>query len=119
MAMGELGCEHATIPETIIQQLSILSLEANPPPGDGPSKSSSGPPPRLAHLIATDPLAGPDWNGKLARTDVDYLANNGAALEAAIAADQVTKLGLPAALEAFKGNELLSKAAIEEVMKQV
>ena len=119
MAMGEMGCQHATIPEDILQQLSLLSLQSNPPAGDGSEKPCNGPPPRLAHLAATDPLAGPKWDGKLARTDIDYLADNGAALTAAIEADLVTKEGLHEALEAFKANELQSKTAIEEGMKQV
>ncbi|KAE8372786.1 hypothetical protein BDV26DRAFT_285655 [Aspergillus bertholletiae] len=68
MALGELGCHHATIPEDILQQLSLLSVEANPPPG----------------ATKTDPLSGPNWDGKFAPTSINYLANNGAALEKAI-----------------------------------
>lgn len=117
--MGEMGCHHATIPEDILQQLSILSLDANPPPGNETSEKHNATPPRLAHLAATDPLAGLGWNGELARADTDYLADNGAALSKAIDADPVTKEGLNEALEQFKANELMSKAAIVEMMKQV
>lgn len=116
--MGELGCQHATIPEDILLQLSLLSLEKNPPPGEvagGPGVPSK----RLACLAAQDPLAGPEWNGELASTEVDYLQNNGEALENAISSDAVTEKALHEALEAFKQNELQSKAVIEEVMKQV
>jgi transaldolase len=54
----------------------------------------------------------------LARIDIDYLANDGAALKKAIREDPATAKGLPEALEAFKADELQSKAAIEEVLKQ-
>lgn len=118
MAMGELGCEHATIPEDILQQLALLSLDENPPPGEG-SSSDGTIPPRLASLATIDPLAAPGWLGKLASTDIDYLADNGAALTKAIDEDPVTKRGLREALAGFMANELQSKNAIEEVLKQV
>lgn len=118
MTMGELGCQHATIPEDILLQLSLLSLEKNPPPGEI-AGGAGIPSQRLARLAATDPLAGPDWDGKLASTEIDYLCNNGEALEKAIDSDDVTKKALHEALEAFRQNELQSKAAIEEAMKQV
>jgi transaldolase len=118
MAMGELGCQHATIPEDILLQLSMLTVEANPPPGSDATRddvSSS----RLAALLGTDPLAGPQGPRGQALTDVDYLADNGAALSKAIEEDPTTSRGLFEALEAFKANELQSKAAIEEAMREV
>jgi transaldolase len=118
MAMGELGCQHATIPEDILLQLSMMSLEKNPPPGESPG-GTGVPSQRLARLAASDPLAAPDWNGELASTKIDYLRNNGEALQKAISSDEVTKKALHGALDAFKQNELQSKAAIEEVMRQV
>ncbi|RJE18938.1 Transaldolase [Aspergillus sclerotialis] len=119
MAMGELGCHHATVPGDVINQLSLLNLESNPPPGHDAPKKTGVPSPRVIHLAKTDPLAGPGWDGKLAFTDVDYLANNGAALDQAINDDPITKRGLHEALEGFKTNELQSKNAIEEVLKQI
>ena len=116
MAMGELGCQHATIPEDILLQLSMLTVESNPPPGN--ESKGSGIPSRLAHLAAADPL-WPDWDGKLASADIDYLANNGEALSKAIDEDPVTSKGLHIALEEFKQNELQSKAAIEEILKEI
>lgn len=118
MAMAEFGCEHATIPEDIVLQLSILDAVANPPPGDDAPKNTGVPSPRVAHLLKVDPLAGSGWDGTLASTEVDYLKDNGAALTQAIAADPFTEKGLHAALEAFKENELQSRRAIEEAMKQ-
>lgn len=119
MAMAELGCHHATIPEDIIQQLSILNIQSNPPPGQGQLSKPGTVSGRLSHLAAVDPLAGPNWNGELASTKVDYLSQGGAALSKAISEDDVTARGLHEALEAFKANELQSKVAIEEVLRQL
>ncbi|KAJ5114810.1 hypothetical protein NUU61_000569 [Penicillium alfredii] len=119
MAMGELGCHHATISEDIIQQLSILSAEANPPPGANVFTETGIPSSRIIHLAKTDPLSGADWDGKLASTDIDYLAENGKELENAIQQDLVTARGVKEALEAFEANELQSKSAIQEVLKQL
>ncbi|KAG5801031.1 hypothetical protein H9Q74_014422 [Fusarium xylarioides] len=89
MAMAELGCDHATIPEDILLQLSLLDVEANPPPGSDSYMKTGTLSQRTAHLAQVDPLAGPDWPG-LPALDIDYLADNGAALTEAIAADTVT-----------------------------
>ena len=81
---------------------------------------NAGPTPsRLAKLSKTDPLVAADWDGKLASTGIDYLANNGAELQKAIEADPITKTRLYEALELFKGGELRSKTAIEEAMELV
>ncbi|KAG5743395.1 hypothetical protein H9Q70_013892 [Fusarium xylarioides] len=89
MAMAELGCDHATIPGDILLQLSLLDVEANPPPGSDSYMKTGTLSQRTAHLAQVDPLAGPDWPG-LPALDIDYLADNGAALTEAIAADTVT-----------------------------
>jgi transaldolase len=117
MAMAELGCDHATIPEDILLQLSLLDAEANPPPSNDSHMKAGTPSQRITHLSEVDPLAGPDWSGPPA-LDIDYLADNGAALTEAIAADTVTQRGLDEALEAFKANELQSRDAIEEALNQ-
>ncbi|OAA76134.1 transaldolase [Akanthomyces lecanii RCEF 1005] len=119
MAMAELGCAHATIPENILAELMALDVETNPPP---PYESAAPgvPAARLAHLVATDPLAGEGWDGKVAAAvDVDYLADGGEALQQAIEADPMTKRGLKEALEMFQECELQSRAAIEEALKQI
>ncbi len=120
-----MGCHHATISSDVLTQLSKLPYDGTEQPGEGVPKPmhpylKAGPTPtRLAKLSKTDPLAAANWDGKLASTDIDYLANNGAELEKAIEVDPITKTRLYEALELFKGGELRSKAAIEEAMKQV
>ncbi|EXM19281.1 hypothetical protein RAB80_009527 [Fusarium oxysporum f. sp. vasinfectum] len=117
MAMAELGCDHATIPEDILLQLSLLDAEANVPPGGDSYMKNGTPSQRIAHLAQVDPLIGPYWPG-LPALDINYLADNGAALTQAIAADPVTQRGLDEAIEAFKANELQIRDAIEEALKQ-
>ncbi|KAH7470426.1 hypothetical protein FOMA001_g14371 [Fusarium oxysporum f. sp. matthiolae] len=117
MAMAELGCDHATIPEDILLQLSLLDAEANAPPGGDSYMKNGTPSQRIAHLAQVDPLIGPDWPG-LPTLDINYLADNGAALTQAIVADPVTQRGLDEAIEAFKANELQIRDAIEEALKQ-
>ncbi|KAM0075088.1 hypothetical protein ACKRZS_012905 [Fusarium odoratissimum] len=117
MAMAELGCDHATIPEDILLQLSLLDAEANAPPGGDSYMKNGTPSQRIAHLAQVDPLIGPDWPG-LPALDINYLADNGATLTQAIAADPDTQRGLDEAIEAFKANELQIRDAIEEALKQ-
>lgn len=125
MAAGEMGCHHATISSHVLGQLSQLPYDGSKQPGEGKPKakhpySNAEPiPARLTKLLKVDPLAPAIWDGKLASTDIDYLANNGAELEKAIERDPETKKRLFEALELFKGGELRSKAAIEEAMKLV
>ncbi|KAJ6780678.1 hypothetical protein PWT90_01338 [Aphanocladium album] len=118
MAMAEFGCEHATIPENILADLRRLDVETNPPP-PCQGQATGVPAARLAHLAETDPLAGDGWDGKVASVEVDYLANGGEKLQEAIEKDPMTKRGLQEALEMFQECERQSRAAIEEVMKQV
>ncbi|OBT68862.1 hypothetical protein VE03_02063 [Pseudogymnoascus sp. 23342-1-I1] len=125
MAAGEMGCHHATISSDVLTQLSKLTYDGSKQPGEGvpkpthPYKNAGPTPTRLSKLAKTDPLAAANWDGKLASTDIDYLANNGAELEKAIEADPITKTRLFEALDLFKGGELRSKAAIEEALKQL
>jgi len=124
MAAGEMGCHHATISQQVIEQLQKMPYDGSKQPGEGvpkpmhPYLKAGATPSRLASLAKTDPLAAAEWDGKLASTDIDYLANNGAELEKAIEADPITKTRLFEALELFKGGELRSKAAIEAAIKE-
>ena len=71
-------------------------------------------PQRLQGHSKIDYLAGPEWNGKLADIHLDYLANDGAALAAAIEADPAVVKKMKDARDAFNGGNAKAKAAIEE-----
>jgi transaldolase len=125
MAAGEMGCHSATISHMVIEQLAKLPYEESKQPGKGVPKQmeyykNSGPTPeRLKKLANVDPLAAADWDGKLASTDVDYLANNGKALEEAIARDPITVQRLDDALKLFQGAIKESQQKIEAIMAKV
>lgn len=68
-------------------------------------------------MARSDPLA-PNWDGKLASTDIDYLANNGEELEKAIEQDPATKKRLDIALKLFQGGIKESQIKIEAAMKR-
>ena len=123
MAAGEMGCHSATISPEVLTMLGQLPDDgSNNPPGAGVPKPThvyrnAGPTPaRLQKLAKIDPLAAAEWDGKLASTNIDYLANNGAELEKAIDRDPIAKARLYDALELFKGGERHSKEQIEEAM---
>ncbi|KAI5884983.1 aldolase [Schizophyllum commune H4-8] len=121
LACGEMGCQSATPSAEVLAEL--LKTPADKPVSNKPRPAYSyltvGPTPeRLRALLSVDPLAAADWDGKLASTDIDYLANNGEELEKAIERDPITKNRLYDALELFKGGELKSKALIEKVMAE-
>jgi transaldolase len=123
MAAGELGCHSATISHTVLDQLAKLKYDGTKQPGEGAPKPVhvyKNPPPvpeRLRHLASIDPLAAADWDGKLASTDIDYLANGGEELTKAIEADPITKERLAIALELFTGGENSSKDKIEAAVR--
>ncbi|KAI1822160.1 hypothetical protein F4861DRAFT_551005 [Xylaria intraflava] len=128
MAAGEMGCQSATLPYTVLDELIKLKYNASEQPGESipkpahPYKDPRPTPPRLAELPKTDPLAT-NWDGKLASTDVDYLANGGAELTRAIESDPIATHRLAAALRIFIGDdehgETSSRKICEEVMAQV
>lgn len=119
MAMAEFGCEHATIPENILLEMSNTLATTRSRREDPSSKGRRILSPRLAHLITIDPLSDSSWDGNLPRRDIDYLKDGGAALDDAIHSDQVTEKGLYEALEAFKAKEMQSRDAIEAALKQL
>ncbi|KAM0278051.1 hypothetical protein ACHAQH_005420 [Verticillium albo-atrum] len=125
MAAGEMGCHSATISHTVINELAKLPYDASKQPGlavPKPAhvyKDAASVSDRLRKLLSIDSLAGPSWNGKLASTDIDYLANGGEALQHAIEADAVTKKRLSEALALFTGGQDRSQAKVEEVLKLV
>ncbi|EFY92438.1 hypothetical protein J3458_019646 [Metarhizium acridum] len=125
MAAGELGCHSATISHTVLDQLAALKYDPTAQPGEGQPKPAHvyktpvPPPKRLEKLATVDPLAPKGWDGKLASTDIDYLANGGAELTKAIEADPVSKERLAIALELFTGGELRSKEKVEAALGNV
>ena len=125
MAAGEMGCHSATISHTVLNQLAELTYDGTKQPGEGVPKpehvyKNAGPiPERLRKLASIDPLAPAGWDGKLASTDIDYLANGGVELQKAIDADPVTKTRLSDALKLFCGGEERSKTKVEEMLKQI
>jgi transaldolase len=123
MAAGEMGCHSATISHTVLNKLAELSYDGKKQPGEGSPKpqhvykNPAPVPERLRKLAKMDPLAAADWDGKLANTDTDYLANGGVELAKAIEADPITKSRLKDALELFIGGENRSKAKVEAAMQ--
>jgi transaldolase len=123
MAAGELGCHSATISHTVLNKLAELKYDGTKQPGEGNPKpqhvykNPAPVPERFRKLAKVDPLAAADWDGKLASTDTDYLANGGAELAKAIEADPITKSRLRDALELFTGGENRSKAKVEAAMQ--
>lgn len=128
MAAAEMGCHSVTIPFKVIDQLAGLKYNASEQPGElvpkpaHPYKDAGPTPARLAGLSQTDPLV-PDWDGKLASTEIDYLANGGAALDEAIKSDPVAAYRLAEALKIFVGDdesgETSSRKKCEEALAQV
>lgn len=125
MAAGELGCHSATISHTVLNELAKLKYDAASQPGAGVPKPvhyyrDIGPTPeRLRKLSSVDPLAAADWDGKLASTEIDYLADGGAELEKAIKKDPITVTRLADALELFTGGEERSKAKVEAALARL
>jgi len=125
MAAGEMGLHSATISHQVLTELAKLPYDASKQPGEGKPKpahvyrDAGALSPRFEKLMKIDPLAPPDWDGTLASTEIDYLANNGAELEKAIEADPTTKNRLRDALDLFIDAEKKSQAKIEEAMKLV
>ncbi|KAL9474277.1 hypothetical protein ACSS6W_008657 [Trichoderma asperelloides] len=123
MAAGELGCHSATISHTVLDQLAKLKYDGTKQPGEGAPKpvhvykNAPPVPERLRKLAKIDPLAAAEWDGKLASTDIDYLANGGAELAKAIEADPITKERLAIALELFTGGENRSKDKIDKTLR--
>lgn len=125
MAAGEMGCHSATISHQVLAELAKLPYDGSKQPAVGkpkPQQVYMNPEPlspRLAKLTKTDPLAAANWDGKLASTEIDYLANNGEELRKAIAADPITQQRLNDALDLFKGGEARSRVKVEAAMKEV
>lgn len=69
--------------------------------------------PRFASHSTSDPLAGESWDGKFDSPDIDFLSNNGKALDEAIAKDVAMTRKLKDVLDCFLEADLKAKNAIE------
>lgn len=74
---------------------------------------------RLQGHMRVDPLVGPNWDGKLASTEIDWLANEGEALTKAIQEDPAVVKKLKDVLNAFGEADVKAKAAIEAEIAQL
>lgn len=130
IANAELGCQHITILAQHLKELQETPLDAaalkkfpilaNPPPKKrAPYYANLVTPARFAAHSTSDPWAGPNWDGKLASTDIDYIANDGKALDEASAADAMVALNLTKILAIFQEFDEKARVAIEtEYAKQ-
>lgn len=128
MAAAEWGCHSATLSPKMLDELAKLVYDGSKQPGEGSPKPDPGvefyavgkeTPERLRRLITEDPLAAATWDGKLASTEVDYLADGGKELDSAIEKDPITKTRLAASLEMFKDAEIKSRAKIEAILSTI
>lgn len=118
MAMAELGCPHITISAANLK--ALMEMPDNLPPPAGKPKSryaQHATARRLTALSSMDPLAGLDWNGKLATMETDYVSDGGAKLDAFIAQDPIASKRLEDARKFFLAPEEMAKVAIEAEMK--
>lgn len=125
MAAAEWGCHSATLSPKMLDELAKLVYDGSKQPGEGSPKPDPGveyyatageTPERLRNLVTVDPLAAAEWDGKLASTEVDYLADGGKELDHAVEKDPITKTRLAASLEMFKDAEIKSRAKIEAIL---
>lgn len=135
LAAGKLGCQSATLFHTLIRDLAAHPYTAAERPGGAAAASSCVPKPaadapfyqgraepsaRLRPLLSVDPLNAADPT-KVAIdydtvTKVDYLADNGKLLDAAIEADPVAKDRLAAALTLFIACEKRSQDKVDKAL---
>ncbi|EIW68111.1 hypothetical protein TREMEDRAFT_33000 [Tremella mesenterica DSM 1558] len=118
-ATASLGVQHSTI---LGHHLTELAATPDDLPPHGYIKPSHPyknrvTPTRFTLHSTSDPLAGPDWDGTLARTDIDYLANGGEELDKAIKSDPVVTGKIKDVLDIFHGEEEKAREKIEKDIK--
>jgi transaldolase len=127
MAAGEMGCQSATISHTVLNELAKLVYDPSKQPGEGVTKAQSytaddyyktapTTPVRLQKLLTVDTLSKTGLNPEHHRTDIDWLADGGKALDKAIEEDEPSRLRLKDAMTLFTGGENRSKAKIDAVL---
>jgi transaldolase len=117
MAMAELGCPHVTIPPHLIRTLLDTPDTLPLPTTKKPAKLNYGEfatVQRLTKLSTIDPFARPDWDGKLADMQTDYIANDGEKLDEALKNDPIAGKRLKDAEVFFIEMENKAKEAIEK-----
>lgn len=117
MAMAELGCPHVTVPPHLIRALLDTPDTLPLPTTKKPTKLNYGEfatVQRLTKLSTIDPFARPDWDGKLADMQTDYIANDGEKLDEALNRDPVAGKRLKDAELFFIEMENKAKEAIEK-----
>ncbi|KAL4756056.1 uncharacterized protein BDW70DRAFT_154486 [Aspergillus foveolatus] len=126
LAQGELGVHSATISREVLSELVQLPYDGTRKYGPRGAQKPSYPehqnsvtPKRLQHLAGADPLAAACWHGKLASTEVDYLANNGMKLDNAIKEDTIASARLEDALQLFIKVESESKTLIQKILLEI
>ena len=118
LAMAELGCQHVTIQASNLQRLMETSDTFPPVTRIKPKHpyAEFAIPERLKTLVTLDPLAGPEWDGHLATTHADFLANGGEKLDTFIKENVVLNKRFTDAVTFFLGAEEGAKATIEELI---
>lgn len=123
MAAAEFGCHSATVSPKLIDELAALAHDASSGGTSGRREGVPKPAPGVEHYsyralpVRLQELAGAAEEA--ASTEVDYLADGGAALHKTFETDAVTRTQLAAALEMFTDAENKSKAKIEDVLATV
>ncbi|KAJ5717560.1 hypothetical protein N7488_003206 [Penicillium malachiteum] len=124
LATAELGCQHITILAHHMKELQKTPLDATalkkypflaspPAKKQDPYYANLTTPARLQVHSKSDPMAGPNWDGKLADIHADYLATGGKLLSEAMEVDTAVVKKMKDVLSAFNGGDAKAKAAIE------
>lgn len=116
VGLAEQGIYAVTLPPILLKSMAVLPAQRSDKTRPSHPYAKASVPERFKDMCHKDPLAGPGWDGKLATLQVNYIADNGAALDAAIKADAVTGPRLQDALDIFAAYDLKAKAAIETVL---
>ncbi|KAM6524453.1 hypothetical protein FSOLCH5_005055 [Fusarium solani] len=127
LATAELGCQHITILAHHLKELRDTPLDEaalgkfpflRDPPAkkQAPYYKNLKTPQRFLGHLGIDPLAGSDWDGKLADIHTDYLADNGKLLSEAMESDAAVVKKMKDVLGAFNGGDAKAREAIEAEM---
>ncbi|KIW21668.1 hypothetical protein PV08_02248 [Exophiala spinifera] len=118
LAMAELGCQHVTVQGPNLKKLMetpdtlapVLKKKPTHPYAEFTVAE------RLKTLETLDPLSAPEWSGRLATMDTDFVADGGKNLDRFIAGNLVLNKRFGDACKFFLEAEEKAKEAIERVM---